>query len=191
MVSKKHSRATASKISSQADLAASSKTQVANNSSLLLSAFSPSRYELHWFASVIPLFDSHHLRIHDSATGRLCCDHAITSKTTITCLHWGSYGKGHGGVEPPSRKRKRDGLVNGRGPEKGTDVVLAYGTSDSEIKFYSPARSQIVGSLKGIHTQGIKVFRFSSGEGKRAEGWSIGGDGKLVQWDLHKGSSIR
>lgn len=191
MVSKKHSKATASKISSKADLAASSKTQVANKSSLLLSVFSPSQYELRWFASVIQVFDSQHLRIHDTATGRLCCDHAITSKATITCLHWGSYGKTQSGREVSSKKRKRDSLVNGLGQEKGADVVLAYGTSDSEIKFYSPAKAAIVASLDGIHTQGIKVFRFSSGEGKPAQGWSVGGDGKLVQWDIWKGTSIR
>lgn len=191
MVSKKHAKATASKISSTADLAASSNTQVAKKSSLLLSAFSPSRYELHWFASVIQVFDSQHLRIHDSATGRLCCDHAITSKAAITCLHWGSLGKGPSGKEVPSKKRKRDSLVNGLGREKGTDVVLAYGTSDSEIKFYSPAKAAIVGALEGVHTQGIKVFRFSSRDGKPAQGWSVGGDGKLVQWDIQKGTTIR
>ena len=191
MVSKKHSKATVSKISSKADLAASSKTQVANTSSLLLSAFSPSRYDLHWFASVIQGFDSQHLRIHDTVTGRLCCDHAITSKSAITCLHWGSYGKSQSGNGAPNKKRKRDGLVNGLGLENGTDVVLAYGTSDSEIKLYSPAKAEIVGVLEGVHTQGIKVFRFSSGEGNRAEGWSVGGDGKLVQWDIRKGTSIR
>lgn len=69
--------------------------------------------------------------------------------------------------------------------------MLAYGTSDSEIKFYSPAKAEIVGALEGIHTQGIKVFKFSNGEEKRAEGWSVGGDGKLVQWDIRKGTSIR
>ena len=191
MVSKKHSKATASKISSKADLAASSKTQVANKSSLLLSAFSPSQYELHWFASVIQVFDSQHLRIHDTATGRLCCDHAITSKVAITCLHWGSYGNSPNGREVPSKKRKRDSLVNGLGREQGTDVVLAYGTSDSDIKFYSPPKAGIVGALEGVHTQGIKVFRFSSGEGRPAQGWSVGGDGKLVQWDIQKRTMIR
>ena len=191
MVRNKRSKAIASKISSTADLAASSNTQVAKKSSLLQTAFPPSHYELHWFASVIQVFDSQHLRIHDSATGRLCCDHAITSGATITCLDWGSFGKGQSGKEVPSKKRKRDTVVNGLEREKKTDVVLAYGTSDSEIKFYSPAKAGIVGALEGVHTQGIKVFRFSSGQGKPAQGWSVGGDGKLVQWDIQKGSPIR
>lgn len=188
---KKHSTAAASKISSTAGLAASSNTQVAKNSSLLLSAFPPARYELHWFASVIQVFDSQHVRIHHSSTGLLCCDHKITSKATITCLHWGSLGKSQSGREVPSKKRKRDAEVNGLGREKGTDVVLAYGTSESEIKFFSPAKARIVGALEGVHTQGIKVFRFSSGEGKPAQGWSVGGDGQLVQWDIQKGTAIR
>lgn len=137
------------------------------------------------------MFDSQHLRIHDTVTGRLCCDHAITSGATITCLHWGSYGKSQSGGETSSKKRKRNSLVNGLGREKGTDVVLAYGTSHSEIKFYSPAKAGVVGALGGVHTQGIKVFRFSTVEGKPAEGWSVGGDGKLVQWDIRTGASIR
>lgn len=91
----------------------------------------------------------------------------------------------------PSKKRKRDTVVNGLGREKETDVVIAYGTNDSEIKFYSPAKAAIVGALEGVHTQGIKVFRFSSGEGKSAGGWSVGGDGKLVQWDIQKGTPVR
>lgn len=191
MVSKKHSKATASKISSQADLAAASRTQVANQSSILRSAFSPPRYQLHWFASVIQGHGSQHVRIHDTITGSLQSHHAITSKATVTCLDWGSYEKSHSGKEAPTKKRKRDGLANGVGGERGTNVVLAYGTSDSEINFFSPAKAEVVGALEGIHTQGIKLFRFTTGEGKRAEGWSVGGDGKLVQWDLRKGTSIR
>lgn len=191
MVSKKHPKATASKISSKADLATSSKTLVASKSSILQSAFTPSRYQLPWFASVIQAIGVQHLRIHDTATGCLRCHLSTPSKTTITCLDWGSYGNSHSGKEPPSKKRKRDGVVNGAGSDKRTDVVVAYGTNTSEIKFYSPAKAEIVGALEGIHTQGIRVFRFFHPEGKPAEGWSIGGDGKLVQWDLRKGVSVR
>lgn len=191
MVSKKNFKATASKVSSKTDLAASSRTQVANKSSVLHSAFSPSRLQLHWFASVIQGLDSQHLRVHDTATGRLCCHHAITSKETISCLDWGFYGKSHGDGQVPSKKRKRNGVVNGSELEKGSDVVIAYGTSDSEIKIFSPAKGKIVEALDGVHTQGIKDFKFSNGGGKRPEGWSVGGDGKLVQWDIRKGTSIR
>ncbi len=192
MVSKKHSRHTASKISSKAEFAASSRTEVANKSSILQSAFPPSRFQLHWFASVIQGLDSQHLRIHDTATGRLCCDHPIASNATISCLDWGLYDISHRDQGVPRKKRKRGGLVNGSESEKGTDVVLAYGTSDSEVKFYSPAKAELVGALEGMHTQGIKVFRFSGGGGGgRLEGWSVGGDGKLIQWDLRTSASIR
>jgi U3 small nucleolar RNA-associated protein 5 len=191
MVSKKNFKATASKVSSKTDLAASSRTQVANKSSVLQTAFSPSWLQLHWFASVIKGLDSQHLRIHDTATGRLCCHHAITSKGTVSCLDWGSYRQSYGDGQAPSKKRKRDGLVNGSELGKGTDVVIAYGTSDSEIKIFSPAQARIVGALGGVHTQGIKDFKFSNDRGKCPEGWSVGGDGKLVQWDVRKGTSIR
>ena len=191
MVSKKHPKVHASKISSKADLSASSKTQVASQSAILQSAFSPPRYHFPWFASVIQVIGVQHLRVHDTVTGHLRCHLPIPPKTTVTCLDWGSYGKSNSGKETSSKKRKRDGLVNGAGIEKGADVVLAYGTNHAEIKLYSPAKAEVVGALEGIHTQGIKLFRFSTAEGRPAEGWSLGGDGKLVQWDLRKCTSIR
>ena len=50
---------------------------------------------------------------------------------------------------------------------------------------FSPAEAKIVGFLKEAHTQGIKDFKFAD-RGINAEGWSIGGDGRLMQWDLRK-----
>lgn len=55
---------------------------------------------------------------------------------------------------------------------------------------FSAVEGRVVGTLKGTHTQGIKDFKFSDG-GKRIEGWSLGGDAKLVQWDIEKRTSIR
>lgn len=68
--------------------------------------------------------------------------------------------------------------------------MLAVGTSDSEIIIYSVTRAKIVKVLKGAHTQGIKDFKFIDG-GRTQEGWSVGGDGKLIQWDLQKGTIVR
>ena len=70
------------------------------------------------------------------------------------------------------------------------DLVVALGTSDSEVHMFSPTEAKIVGSLREAHTQGVRDFRFS-GNGLRAEGWSIGGDGRLVQWDLRKSRVLR
>lgn len=68
--------------------------------------------------------------------------------------------------------------------------MLAFGTSDSEIHIFSPAEAKMVGSLKGGHTQGIRDFKFVD-YGLDAQGWSVGGDGKLVQWNLKTYRSIR
>ncbi len=70
------------------------------------------------------------------------------------------------------------------------DVVVALGTSDSEVQMYSPAEAKNVGTLREAHTQGIRDFRFAD-KGMNAEGWSIGGDGRLVQWDLRKNRVLR
>lgn len=85
------------------------------------------------------------------------------------------------------KKRKRNHEVNG---EAGGDVVVAFGTSDSEIHMFSLAEDKVVGKLHGAHTQGIRDFKFTNGK-DAAEGWSLGGDGKLAQWDLRTGTSTR
>ena len=125
-------------------------------------------------------------------TGRLKCKHAIKSKANITCLDWGYHRRtaldNH--HHESTKKRKRDHQVNGFEPDAAGKLVLAFGTSDSEINMFSAVEGRIVGTLRGTHTQGIKDFKFSH-EGKRTEGWSLGGDAKLVQWDIEKGTSIR
>lgn len=79
--------------------------------------------------------------------------------------------------------------MNGAVVDEVEDVVVAFGTSTSEIRMYSPAEDKITGILTGGHERGIRDFKFT--HQKPGEGWSIGGDGKLVQWDLRKGRSIR
>lgn len=69
-------------------------------------------------------------------------------------------------------------------------TVIAFGTTDSEIYLFSPAESKVLRILGDVHTHGIKDFKFKD-YGLHGEGWSVGGDGKLVQWDLNKGKSIR
>lgn len=74
--------------------------------------------------------------------------------------------------------------------EKTRSVAIAFGTTASEIQIFSPAEARVLGTLKGAHTQGIRDFKFAD-HGLQSEGWSIGGDGKLVQWDLKKGKALR
>lgn len=193
MVSKKSSRGAASKVSSSAAPAASSATQTASKSSILKSLFLPSRYQLSLFASIIQGLDSQHLRVHDTSTGKLQCEHAIGSNATINCLDWGYYGDTHRDqhVQHSSKKRKRRKETDDHDMETNAkDVVLAVGTSDSEINIYSVTKAKIVKVLKGPHTQGIKDFKFAD-DGRTQEGWSVGGDGKFIQWDLLKGTVLR
>ena len=68
--------------------------------------------------------------------------------------------------------------------------MVAIGTSDSEVHLFSPAEAKVVASLREAHTQGIRDFKFAN-DGLHAEGWSIGGDGRLVQWDLRKNRVLR
>jgi U3 small nucleolar RNA-associated protein 5 len=146
----------------------------AQKSSILKSSFAPSTFQLRLFASVIQSFESQQLRIHDASTGRLRCQHAAKPAQRITCLDWG-FSKPHS--TPKSKSRKRD------------DVLLAYGTSTSEVCLFSPTEGNIVGELSGQHEQGITDFKFSSSNSN--EGWSLGGDGKLVKWDIAKRKALR
>lgn len=199
MVSKKSSYATVSKVSSSAAPATASSTQSATSSSILRSAFSPSTHQLSLFASVIQGLDSQHLRIHDTDTGHLRCEHTVASKGTISCLDWGYHSsKPQDGHEQSSKKkRKRNEPANGLNGQVGnSDICLAFGTSgsDSSVTMFSPHEGRIVGELKGVqseHARGVRDFKFTSGQAV-AEGWSLGnGDGKLVQWDLQQGSRLR
>ena len=193
MVKSKKPKGVASNISSTANPAASSIVQSGAKSSILKSSFCPSLLQLSLFASIIQGLDSQHLRIHDTTTGRLRCEHTIGSKATVTCLDWGYYGENHSDRQhqESNKKRKRNELANGNTPnERARGVAIAFGTTDSEIHIFSPAEARVLGTLKGAHTQGIRDFKFAD-HGLQNEGWSIGGDGKLVQWDLKKGKAMR
>ena len=74
--------------------------------------------------------------------------------------------------------------------DQAKNVVVALGTSDSQVNMFSPVEGKVVGCLKEAHTQGIRDFKFAD-NGATAQGWSIGGDGRLVQWDLRKNRVLR
>lgn len=181
---KKSSRPPASKTASAAQPAASAATVTGKKSSILRAAFSPSEYQLALFASVIQGLDSQHLRIHDIHTGALQCEHAVAPKESITSLDWGYI---HSQREQQSnKKRKRKSDVNGA----ARDAVVAFGTSSSDVRMYSPAEDKVLYTLAGVHDGGIKDFKFTVGQ-STPQGWSIGGDNRLVQWDLLTQQSIR
>ncbi|EXJ81746.1 hypothetical protein A1O1_07811 [Capronia coronata CBS 617.96] len=181
---RKSSSTAVAKTSSASAPAVSSGTSSTQKSSVLRSAFAPSNFQLHLFASVIQSFDSHQLRIHDTDTGRLRCQHETTPAVKITCLDWGYYGAAFREQRQASSKKKRK-----RDQDNVTGAVIAYGTNTSEICMFSPSEGKIVGTLSGVHEKGVKDFRFS--HSNYLEAWSIGGDGKLVQWDLSTNKPIR
>lgn len=187
MPSKRTSRGAVSKISSAAAPSAAGTTLSAKKSSVIRSAFSPSEYQLALFASVIQGLDAHHLRIHNVNSGRLQCEHSVSPKELITSLDWGYYGDRDQHLK---KKRKRSSAVNASSPADQNNAVVAFGTSSSEIRMYCPAEDKILGTLTGGHEGGVRDFKFTV-EKPGLEGWSIGGDGKLVQWDLRNGHSIR
>ncbi|ETI20226.1 hypothetical protein G647_08260 [Cladophialophora carrionii CBS 160.54] len=152
----------------------------ARKSSVLKSAFTPSQFQLHLFASVIQSFDSHQLRIHDTSTGRLRSQHETKSK--ITSLDWGFYGSAYRERQQSKKKRKREQTSN-------DGAVVAYGTNTSQICMFSPTEGRVVGTLSGGHERGIKAFKFSPTDYLQA--WSIGEDAKLIQWDLLNDQPIR
>jgi U3 small nucleolar RNA-associated protein 5 len=190
----KKSRSSASHISSATAPASSSTTQTGSKSSILRSLFCPSQLQLSLFASVIQGLDSQHLRIHDTATGRLRFpEYATAPKATINCLDWGYYGenKRDRHHQESKKKRKRSEQANGtKSEEPAGDVVVAFGTSESKVHMYSVTEGKILGVLEGEHTQGIRDFKFTSA-GTSGEGWSVGGDGKVIRWDLRKGKVLR
>jgi len=181
---KKTSSTTVSKISSTASPAVSAATTTAQKSSILKSKFSPSALQLHLFASVIQSFESQQLRIHDTNTGRLRCQHAARPGINVTCLEWGYYGASYreSRQDGSRKKRKRD-------HNQHDNAVVAYGTSNSEICMFSPAEGKIVGKLGGVHDRGIKDFKFFTED--YLEAWSLGGDGNLIQWDLNNDQATR
>lgn len=154
-----------------------------SSSSILKSSFSPSRFQLNLFASVIRGLDNEHLRIHDTSSGLLKNDYSLKANASITCLQWGRCPNEEDNHSTSnSRKRKRSKPI--------ADPVLAFGTSLSEINFYSPQEAKVVGTLKNGHAQGIKDFKFDD-DGLKGQAWSVGGDSKLVQWNLAKRISVR
>lgn len=183
----------ASLISSAADPSASSATLTTSTSSISKSSFAPSHFQLCLFASVIQGVDSQHLRIHDTTTGRVHCEHVLASRASITCLDWGYWtreGLDRQSVGSNKKRKRKESSDGDNRSENGNDIALAFGTSDSEIFLFSTSKAEVLGVLRGGHTQGIRDFKFVE-DGSLGRGWSAGGDGTLVQWDVKKGKPLR
>lgn len=189
MAGKKSSGRALSKTSFTAVAAKFHSTNSADKSAIIHSAFSPSQFQLSLFASIIKIFDSQVLRLHDTITGQLRCTHSIGLKAKVNCIDWGYYTPNLQNLsEQPSRKKRRRLETNNGSGRR--DVVIAIGTSDSEIQMFSPRETKVLGVLREGHAQGIKDFKFVNA-GVSFEAWSIGGDNKLVQWNLRNDSRTK
>jgi U3 small nucleolar RNA-associated protein 5 len=83
-------------------------------------------------------------------------------------MDWG-HARPHTNGTQRSKSRKND------------DTLLAYGTSTSEVCLFAPAEGRVVAELGGQHERGILDLKFAADTNNL---WSIGGDGRLVQWDV-------
>jgi U3 small nucleolar RNA-associated protein 5 len=175
-------------VSKESARPSASRTQ---KSSILKSAFAPSAYQLSLFASVIQAFDSQRLRLHDFSNGRLHCDQGLGAGMKINSLDWGYYGPDFRDQygQKPKKKRKRHNDSHEFITANAKNAVVAMGTNASDVQMFSPAEGKVVGKLNGFHERGVSSFRFVQGD--CLWGWSIGGDGKMAQWDLKSNKAVR
>ena len=191
MGKKNASNWTDSKLSAAISLTDSSFPQNIKGTSVLHCAYLPPQYFQPLFASVYHGIGSQHVRVHDIHSKRVLCDHSTSSTTSITCLEWGRHRSNSREEHSEPFRKKRKIYTSLDHPKAQEDeVVVAYGTNESKIYLLSPAEGRVVATLEGAHTFGIKDFKFSPADDCQT-GWSLGGDGNLVQWNLQKVVNIR
>ncbi|KAH8147867.1 uncharacterized protein LAJ45_07968 [Morchella importuna] len=153
---------------------------------LLTSVFSPAHLRLSLFASTILGLDAVRLRIHDTVTGRLRCEHALDKGVSVNSLAWGTVPSAAAATAAGAKKKRK--RVDGG--EDAAAVVVAAATSRGEVLLFSPSEGVVVGVLEGGHIGEVRQFVFS-GEKEEGRGWSCGVDGKLVEWDLRRRLQMR
>lgn len=155
---------------------------------LLTSAFSPAHLRLSLFASTILGLDAVRLRIHDTVTGRLRCEHALDKGVSVNSLAWGTVPSAAAAAATAAGAKKKRKRADGGGEDAA--VVVAAATSRGEVLLFSPSEGVVVGVLEGGHIGEVRQFVFS-GEKEEGRGWSCGVDGKLVEWDLRRRLQMR
>jgi len=138
---------------------------------------------------VIQGLDSQQLRIHDISTGRLKYEHSLDG-ARISCLDWGYYGATGGEERAPAKKRRKNSAGDVEAEADAADGVVAIGTSGDNIQLFSPGKSRVVAILSGSHAEGVRDFKFVD-YGLLHKAWSLGGDGKLVEWNLQDSTAMR
>ncbi|KAI5297059.1 Small subunit (SSU) processome component, partial [Ascosphaera atra] len=180
---------------------ATTATTASSASAILHSAFTPSTSQWSLFASVIQGLDAQRIRIHDVASHRLLCEHAVAPKELVTSLDWGylattsSANASTGASESASAKKKRRrssstaNALAAPSTESQEELVLAFGTSTGDIRIFSPAQDRIVTVAKSQGPAAIVDAKFTAPAAPgtasaSTELWSVTSDGKLSRWDL-------
>ena len=158
------------------------------SSSIILSSFSPSHLRLSLFASTVLGLDAQRLRIHDTNTGRLRSEYVFDKGAVCNSIAWGTVPSQEPEGDGKSKKKKRKRTTNGENMENDGTAVLALGVNKGNILLYCPTEGALKGTLDGGHTGEVTSFRFSEKPGR---GWSCGTDGKLVEWDLKRKTTLR
>ncbi|ODQ50659.1 NUC189-domain-containing protein [Saitoella complicata NRRL Y-17804] len=155
-----------------------SKTDVSNTrlSSVLVTAFSVTHP---LFASAVLALDAHHVRIVDTNSSVLRNEYVLPKSVTCKCLAWGLDRSD----STKSTKKRKTSLA----AEGGEKAWLAIGQSNGEVVLYSPSNASVQKTLSGAHVGDVTGFAFAE-DGRR--GWSVGADGKVVEWDLESGKSV-
>jgi U3 small nucleolar RNA-associated protein 5 len=185
MVSKK-SAPKSKQVQAASHLSSKLSITAAPPAALTASAFSPPELRLSLFASVVRGLDAYRLRIHDTNTGRLRCEHTFEKGISVNSLSWGSLPP----KDTKGAKKKRKRLPNGAGDsaeDSSKYAVVAAATNRGTVIFFSPSEGTVVGILEGEHVSDVRFFAFSADEGR---GWSCGQDGKLVEWDTGRKISL-
>jgi len=117
-----------------------------------LSAFSPSA---DLFAIVSLAVGKHHLRVHDTNTGRSISEH-IADSARITALSWATFpthkplsdeGQESENSAPRKKRKKRDSRAPP--PASGPDAipVVSLGLSTGSITIFSPSHARVIRTL--------------------------------------------
>lgn len=157
-------------------------TAASPNAALAASAFSPASFRLSLFASVVLGLDAYRLRIHDTNTGRLRSEHVFEAGVRVNSVSWVALASAQDRKSSKKRRRKADG-----GDVEEKNAAVAVTTNKGSVILYSATEGTVAGVLEGAHVGEVVAFEAEKG----GNAWSVGVDGKLVEWDLVKKVALR
>ncbi|KAK0455924.1 hypothetical protein EV421DRAFT_1698834 [Armillaria borealis] len=149
-----------------------------------LPAFSPSG---NLFAYLSLAVDKHRLRVYDTATSQSVAEHLFEA-TRATALEWAQLqlpdtDKPNGADQPPSKKKRKKGVVDTT--QVKTVEVVILGLSDGTLVLFSPTHGRVIRTLSDSHST---VAILSAIVVKNADNisniWTSSADGFVRKWDI-------